>query len=287
MAKSKKGGGHASPRCRLVESPTCRGECGQETCAGLGTWSLMLCWEKAKYFASAQCFEPEDSLGQPPSTVPPKKTHTHTQIPNNKQQTKRKKKKVKGKETCSHQVLSAWDEILQTLMERQHSNPNPLGLFSCFSQNKAVLRELQFLLCSGNETFMCFVRSAVCQCECFITRLAPARAWAQLSSERPLLSPLGLPLPNSTPCYRQHRRYAEVLKGRMNLLICFAAFWTPFSLFPVNEIQSLCDSRDTRSLAVLQQRLGMETWSHKYGLEPHCQGHSTFPVQNDTPGKSI
>lgn len=172
-------------------------------------------------------------------------------------------------------------------MKCQHSNPNPLGLFSCFSQSKAVLRELQFLLCSGNETFMYFMCSAVCQWECFITRLAPARARAQLSSERPLLSPLGLPLPNSTPCYRQHHGYAEVLKERINLLICFAAFWTPFSLFPVNEIQSLSDSRDTRSLAVLQQRLGMETWSHKYGLEPHCQGHSTFPEQNDTPGKRI
>lgn len=164
------------------------------------------------------------------------------------------------------------------------------GYFPVFLRTKLFSGNYDFclrMLCSGNETFMCFVHSAVCQCECFITHLAPARLGPsspqsaccyRLSAYHSQTQPL---------CYRQCGGYAEVLKGRINPLIRFAAFWTLFILFPVNEIQSLCDSRDTRSLAVLQQRLGMETWSHKYGLEPHCQGHSTFPEQNDTPGKRI
>lgn len=94
------------------------------------------------------------------------------------------------------------------------------------------------------------------------------------------------------PYYCQHCGHAEVLKalscsikGRINLLIYFAAFWTLGCLFHVNEIQSLCNSRGFLSLTILQQRLGMETWSHKYGLKPCCQGHSAFSEQKGTAGQ--
>lgn len=133
-------------------------------------------------------------------------------------------------------------------------------VFLIFPQSKATFCELLFLF--GNVLLWqwnlpVFVCPAVCQCKCFITRLSPAGPGP--SAAWPLLSPFSPLLVSSDPVLHQHRGYAEVLnapfyffKGRTNLLIYFAVFWTVVCLFSVNEIQSLCNSRDFRSPAILQ-----------------------------------
>lgn len=166
--------------------------------------------------------------------------------------------------------------------------------WGCFSRNRPF-RELLFPF-ENIVLWQWHLRVFYAFCclsgKCFIPRLSPGRTRAQLSSKWLMLSPFSLPLTNSQSC--QHCGYAEVLKalscsikGRINLLICFAAFWTLGCLFHVNEIQSLCNSRGFLSLTILQQRLGMETWSHEYGLEPCCQGHSAFPEKKGAAGKRI
>lgn len=136
------------------------------------------------------------------------------------------------------------------------------------------------------------MHSAVCQQNCFIPCLSPGRTQAQLSSSAITFQSVTDKL--TTTYYCQHCGYAKVLKalscsikGRINLLIYFTAFWTLGCLFHVNEIQSLCNSRGFSSLTIPQQRLGMETRSHKYGLEPCCQGQLAFSEQKKATGKRI
>lgn len=134
--------------------------------------------------------------------------------------------------------------------------------------------------------------SAVCQRNCFIPCLSPGRTQGQLSSSAITFQSVTDKL--TIPYYCQHCGYAEVLKalscsikGRINLLIYFTTFWALGCLFHVNEIQSLCNSRGFLSLTIPQQRLGMETQSHKYGLEPCCQGQSAFYEQKRAAGERI
>lgn len=58
---------------------------------------------------------------------------------------KGKRQRGTRKKKACNEVLSAWDEILLTLMEHQHSNQNPLGLFSweqsCFQRAIVSIRE--------------------------------------------------------------------------------------------------------------------------------------------------
>lgn len=133
-------------------------------------------------------------------------------------------------------------------------------VFLIFPRAKPLSGNYYFCLrmfCSGNETFQClhvllFVSASALSPICHQLGLGPALCgccyhlsaccwWAQ------------------TLRYGQHRGYAEVLnaplysfKGRTNLLIYFAVFWTVVCLFPINEIQSLCNSRDFWSPAILQ-----------------------------------
>lgn len=111
-------------------------------------------------------------------------------------------KKTKNKQKSEMRRPETRFCLLQTLVQCQHCDPNPLG-FPHFSQSKATFWELLFLfenVLLWQWNLPVFACPAVCQCKCFITHLSPAGPGP--STVRLLLSPFSLLLVSADPALR-------------------------------------------------------------------------------------